>query len=126
MAQDQGTGVIITSSDAFTLPPKRTSLQHIAEFFKRKPLGAFGAIVALILILVAIFANVLATHDPYEIRVAPVFTSPTSETLLGTDHLGRDVYSRIVHGARISLYVGILSSFIGCAIGLVVLSLIHI
>lgn len=120
MAQDQGTGVIITSSDAFTLPPKRTSLQHIAEFFKRKPLGAFGAIVALILILVAIFANVLATHDPYEIRVAPVFTSPTSETLLGTDHLGRDVYSRIVHGARISLYVGILSSFIGCAIGLVV------
>jgi len=83
-------------------------------------LGAFGAVVALILVFVAIFANLLANHDPYTIRVAEVFTGPTSSTWLGTDHLGRDVYSRIIYGARISLYVGIMSSFIGCTIGLVI------
>ncbi|PKB63601.1 MAG: hypothetical protein BZY80_06550 [SAR202 cluster bacterium Io17-Chloro-G2] len=95
-------------------------MNHVVEFFKRKPLGAVGAVVAVILVFVAIFANMLANHDPYTIRVAEIFSGPTSDTWLGTDHLGRDVYSRIVYGARISLYVGIMSSFIGCTIGLVI------
>jgi len=120
MAQDQTSRAAIPGQAIFVLPPKRTSFQHIAEFFRRKPLGAFGAVVALILVFVAIFANLLANHDPYTIRVAEVFTGPTSSTWLGTDHLGRDVYSRIIYGARISLYVGIMSSFIGCTIGLVI------
>ena len=120
MAQDQTSRAAIPGQAIFVLPPKRTSFQHISEFFRRKPLGAFGAVVALILVFVAIFANLLANHDPYTIRVAEVFTGPTSSTWLGTDHLGRDVYSRIIYGARISLYVGIMSSFIGCTIGLVI------
>lgn len=120
MAQDQTSRAAVPGQAIFVLPPKRTSFQHIAEFFRRKPLGAFGAVVALILVFVAIFANLLANHDPYTIRVAEVFTGPTTNTWLGTDHLGRDVYSRIIYGARISLYVGIMSSFIGCTIGLVI------
>ena len=121
MAQDRGaSAVAVPERPVFILPPKRTTIQHLVEFFRRKPLGAFGAVVAVILVFVAIFADLLATHDPYGIRVAEVFTGPTSQNWLGTDHLGRDVFSRIIFGARISLYVGIVSSFVGCTIGLVI------
>ena len=120
MAEDRIGAVARPGQAIFVLPPKRTAAQHLGEFFRRKPLGAVGAVVAVILVLVATFANLLANFDPYAIRVAEVFTGPNSEVWLGSDHLGRDVYSRIVHGARISLYVGIMSSFIGCTIGLLI------
>ena len=134
MSQDRGIGAIARpdSLQAIDQPegglrPKRTAVQNLANFFRTKPLGAFGAVVAVILVLVAIFANVLDTHDPYQIRPedasgnkVDVFASPDPQFWLGTDHLGRDVYSRLVHGARISLYVGLLSSFIGCTIGMLV------
>jgi len=83
-------------------------------------LGGFGAGIAIILIIVAIFASVIATDDPRETNAKHVFAAPGSELLLGGDQLGRDVFSRLVYGARISLYVGILSSFIGCTIGMLV------
>lgn len=120
MAQERTSRVAIPEQAVFVLPPKRTAMNHLVEFFRRKPLGAFGAVVALVLVFVAIFANFLANHDPYAIRVAEVFTGPAGNTWLGTDHLGRDVYSRIIYGARISLYVGITSSFVGCTIGLLI------
>jgi len=123
MAQDRISPAAIPGQAVFVLPPKRTYVQHVSEFFRRKPLGAFGAVVALILVFVAIFANLLENYDPYAIRVAEVFTGPTSETWLGTDHLGRDVFARTVFGTRISLTVGlavaIFSTATGMAIGLV-------
>ena len=74
------------------------------EFLPHQAPGAFGAVVATILVLVAVFANVLDTHDPYQIRPedasgnkVDVFASPDPQFWLGTDHLGRDVYSRLVH-----------------------------
>ena len=120
MSQDRGIGALALPipSDG-GLRPKRTAIQNVGNFFRSKPLGAFGAVVAVILALVGTFANVIDTHDPYQIRPADdagnkvaVYAPPDSQFWLGTDHLGRDVYSRLVHGARISLYVGILSSFI--------------
>ena len=128
MSQDRGVGAIaLPGQPEGGLRPKRTAAQNLANFFRTKPLGAFGAVVAAILVLVAVFANVLDTHDPYQIRPedasgnkVDVFASPDPQFWLGTDHLGRDVYSRLVHGARISLYVGLLSSFIGCTIGMIV------
>ncbi len=128
MSQDRGIGAIaLPGQPEGGLKPKRTAVQNLANFFRTKPLGAFGAVVAAILVLVAVFANVLDTHDPYQIRPeaasgnkVDVFASPDPQFWLGTDHLGRDVYSRLVHGARISLYVGLLSSFIGCTIGMIV------
>ena len=128
MNQDRGIGVIaLPGQPEGGLRPKRTVVQNLGNFFRTKPLGAFGAVVAAILVLVAVFANVLDTHDPYQIRPedasgnkVDVFASPDPQFWLGTDHLGRDVYSRLVHGARISLYVGLLSSFIGCTIGMIV------
>ena len=103
-----------------SLRPKRAVLDHVRSFIIRKPLGAGGALVAVVLVLVAIFAPVISNHDPYEVNPKIRFNAPSTETYFGGDHLGRDVFSRVVYGARISLYVGILSSFIGSTIGMLV------
>ena len=94
--------------------------QHITWFARKKPLGAFGAVVAILLIIVAIFAPLIATHDPNATHSALVFAPPGSEYWLGGDQIGRDVFSRLVYGARISLYAGLLSAFIGASIGMMV------
>ena len=119
-SRGSGEGAILTPT-ADTLRQRRTMRQHVANFFKTKPLGAFGAVVAVILVLVAIFADQLETIDPYKINADYKFASPgTAERWLGGDIVGRDVYSRLIHGSRISLYVGIVSSVIGCAVGLLI------
>ena len=89
-------------------------------FVKTKPLGAFGAAVAIILIVVAIFAPLIATDDPHKTNYKDLFASPNSESWFGTDDVGRDVFSRIIYGTRISLYVGLVSAFVGCTIGMLV------
>ena len=68
MSQDRGIGALPypAPSDG-GLRPKRTTFQNLANFFRTKPLGAFGAVVAVILVLVATFANAIDTHDPYQI-----------------------------------------------------------
>ena len=104
----------------FVLPPKRTFRNHLVFFITKKPLGAFGAAVAILLVVTAVFAPAIANHDPYETVVANIYAAPLTENFFGADRLGRDVYSRLIYGARISLYVGILSSFIGCTIGMAV------
>src|SRR5271167_2653145 len=86
---------------------------------------AIGAVMVLSLLIIALFAPVLAPHDP-TMAVAPTFGDPGSPSRafpLGTDQLGRDVLSRIIYGARISLSVGVaamvVTMTIGVAIGLV-------
>ena len=101
------------------LRPKRTAGQNLGNFFRRKPLGAFGAVVAGLLVIFAIFAPIIAPGDPKLTRSDFVRMSPSSEAWFGGDSLGRDVYTRVVYGARISLYVGILSSFFGVSLGLI-------
>src|SRR3984893_7210149 len=92
--------------------------QHLGRFARRKPLGAFGAVIALVLIVVAVFAPFIATHDPAETNAALVYAPPGSQLLLGGDQLGRDVFSRLVYGARVSLYAGLLSAFIRASIAM--------
>ncbi len=91
--------------------------QHLSPFVTRKPLGAIGAVVLLVFAGVAVLAPVLATHDPdlnnYRARVKP----PSAEHWFGTDNFGRDIYSRVIYGARISMYVGILATLLGTLIG---------
>ena len=120
MSQEPGGEAALPARAIAGLRPRRTALQHVGSFFRRKPLGAFGAVVAVILILVAIFAPFIANHDPMAVEVKYKFNSPNSETYFGGDHLGRDIFSRVVYGARISLYVGILSSLVGSTIGMLV------
>ena len=101
-------------SDAIGIPsaeiaPKRRS--RLADFFirlvKEKPLGTACGIIILILILVSIFANALAPYQYWQMHLADRLQGPSSQYLLGTDHIGRDFLSRLIYGARISLLVGL-------------------
>lgn len=86
-------------------------------FVRRKPLGALGGFLIILMIVVAILAPVLATHDPYKINSAVILIGPNNEYLLGTDEYGRDLLSRIIWGSRISLYVGLLAVGLGTTTG---------
>jgi peptide/nickel transport system permease protein len=89
----------------------------LSGFVRRKPLGAIGAVILLAFIVMAVLAPQLATHDPdlnaYRERVKP----PSLEHWFGTDNFGRDIYSRAIYGARISMSVGILATLLGTSIG---------
>ncbi len=90
----------------------------LARAARSYPLGAFGGLVLLLLVLVAIFAPYVATQDPLAQDVDRRLEAPNSHYWLGSDFLGRDAYSRIVFGARVSLYVGLLSVLLGTSTGL--------
>ena len=89
----------------------------VLRFCRKKPLGAAGAVLMLVMAVCAVFAELLATHDPIATHAARTLAAPGVEHWLGSDHLGRDIYSRIVHGARVSLLVGALSTLLGSVLG---------
>jgi len=88
-------------------------------------LGVFGMVLMVVLVIMALFAPWVATHDPLSQDILERLSPPafmeggSSEHWLGTDQLGRDVYSRIVHGARISLTVGVSAVFVSMIIGVI-------
>jgi peptide/nickel transport system permease protein len=82
-------------------------------FGRRSPLGAVGAFVMLVVIVAGLGAPIVATHDPTRTDAAQTFQPPGPRHWLGTDHLGRDIYSRLVHGARVSLAVGVACALLG-------------
>jgi peptide/nickel transport system permease protein len=86
-------------------------------FFREKPLGALAALVLLLMVLAAAFAETLATYDPIRTDAEHTLAPPDRAHWFGTDNLGRDIYSRIIYGARVSLAVGIASSFLGAVFG---------
>jgi len=89
---------------------------------RRYPLGAVGAVIVLVFILTAVFANYIAPLDPTSTNAKASLARPGSTYFLGADFMGRDMFSRIVHGARISLAVGagatLLGGVLGVSIGL--------
>jgi peptide/nickel transport system permease protein len=102
--------------DAAPAPAARW--RALAVFARRKPLGAVGGLIVLALVLTALLAPLISPHDPREIireagNRVPVYVPPGAAYPMGTDHVGRDMLSRIIHGARISLYVGLGSVLIG-------------
>jgi peptide/nickel transport system permease protein len=96
---------------------RHSRLHGIKVFVVSQPLGTIGLLVFLGLIFVAAFAPIIATHDPIENDVKNQFTHPNSTYYFGTDQLGRDMFSRIVYGARTSLYVGVFSVALGTTTG---------
>jgi ABC-type dipeptide/oligopeptide/nickel transport system permease subunit len=92
-----------------------------AEVWKRlskDTRARIGLIVVALLLLVAILAPVLARHDPVRVDLLRQFMPPSTEHWMGTDVQGRDVWARLVYGARISLAVGLISQSIALALGL--------
>ncbi len=102
------------------LRPKRAWTWHVWSFCRKKPLGAIGGISLLILVVTAIFAPLIATFDPLVQDIPNRLHSPSSQFLFGTDPFGRDMFSRIVFGARVSLYVGLISVVVGASVGTLV------
>jgi peptide/nickel transport system permease protein len=94
-----------------------TAAQRFALLLRRKPLGAVGAVLLCLFVGVAVLAPVLATHDPnlndHRARIQP----PSVRHWFGTDNFGRDIYSRVVYGTRISIGVGVLATLLGTSIG---------
>jgi peptide/nickel transport system permease protein len=85
--------------------------------FRRNPLGALGLGLILAILLVAIFAPQLATHDPSQLNRDARLLPPSAEHWFGTDASGRDVYSRVVYGSRISLRVAFVVLVIATTVG---------
>jgi len=88
----------------------------LVEFFirlvKEKPLGTVGAVVTLLLLFTGIFADFLAPYGYNELHTADFLAPPSARFWLGTDHLGRDMLSRVIFGARISVIVGLAATTI--------------
>jgi len=112
MATIPSIGVAIPES----VPQARGRLTALRLFVRKNPLGAAGGLLVLLLLVAAAFADTFATHNPVRTS-SRVLVAPGAEFWLGSDNLGRDLWSRVVHGSRISLVVGLASTLLGAVAG---------
>ena len=92
----------------------------LVRMVRTKPLGTACGVVVLALIVVAVFADLLAPYPYDEIRLMEILEPPSARHLLGTDNVGRDFLSRIIHGARVSLLVGLAATTISVVVAVLV------
>ena len=107
-------------------PPLTT---RMVRFVRKQPLGTFGLLIVLMFVIAALFAPQIAPFDPEENNFEVMFAPPGLTHLLGADEFGRDIFSRIVYGARTAMLIGFVCAFAAAFAGLIVgvtLSLIHI
>jgi peptide/nickel transport system permease protein len=102
-----------------TLPLKRTAWGSAMNFVRRQPLGTAGLVIVIVMFLAGALAGVISPFDPEENDFAAMMQAPSWSHLLGTDQMGRDIFSRLVHGARTALLVGFTAAIAGGLIGLV-------
>jgi len=97
-------------------------LKFILILIKNKPLGALGLIITILLLFAGLFADYLAPYGINEIHLSDRLLAPSARFWLGTDNLGRDILSRVIYGARVSLIVGfsvsIIATFISISLGM--------
>ena len=98
------------------LLPARKRNRSLAKFMKNRA-AVVGGIIVLVFALAAIFAPLLAHQDPFQTSFLTIRQPPSGEFWFGTDELGRDIYSRMLYGARASLMAGVVSVGIAVAIG---------
>jgi peptide/nickel transport system permease protein len=106
-------------ADLEDLTPKVPLLQATLQLIKRQPLGAAGLLVVILMIIMAIFANVLTAYDPEANSLEHMLVEPSWVFPMGTDQFGRDVLTRIIYGARTALWVGFVAATVGASVGLV-------
>lgn len=91
----------------------------VLQFVRKEPLGFAGFLIILLYFVFALGARWIAPYDPEAVDFTAMLSAPNAEHLFGTDQYGRDVFSRLVYGARTALGVGILAAFAGCTVGAV-------
>ncbi|WP_040979609.1 nickel transporter permease [Oceanobacillus jeddahense] len=99
--------------------PARSLFKLAANRFKKNKRAIIGLWIVVFFIILAIFAPLIAPYDPIEQNMAIMLESPSLEHLLGTDEFGRDILSRILYGAQISLAIGVVGVFIAVIIGVI-------
>jgi peptide/nickel transport system permease protein len=114
---DEATG---TPSEAVEKKKRPLLIELLTRLVKEKPLGTVGGVIVLVLFLTGIFANFIAPYGYEESHLFNTLEAPSAQYWLGTDNLGRDLLSRIIYGARISMLVGLA----GAGLSILVSSLI--
>ena len=99
---------------------KREQLKVRIRAFKKNKLSVVGLVIVTFMLLVALFAPLIAPYDPYKMDVVHMLKAPSAQHIFGTDDMGRDVFSRVVYGARISLFVGFVVSAISGTVGMLI------
>lgn len=102
-----------------TLERKRSVWRIALDFARRQPLGTFGLVIVVVMFMAGTLAPWIAPFDPEENDFSAMMEAPSLVHWLGTDQLGRDIFSRLVFGARTALIVGFSAAFMGGIIGLV-------
>lgn len=109
-----------TTAAAISKPEQQSRLHGfvtgLRRFVRTNPTGAAGALIVSVLILTAVFAQNIAPYSPTR-QGAPRLLPPSPKYLMGTDSLGRDIFSRVVYGTRVSLYVGLVAVTIALVVG---------
>lgn len=103
-----------TATIAYAVPKRR---HPVLQFMLQQPLGAAGLVVIIVMTIGSVFAQYVAPYDPLQLDYGAMLAAPSWEHWLGTDAFGRDVFSRIIYGARTALLVGFLASFTGSTLG---------
>ncbi len=113
--QPEGTAIL---GAGYELAPRAASrLVRLGRLARSKPLGAISVVVIVVMLFAGIFADIVAPFDPLEAHVRDRLQGPSFTYFMGTDPLGRDVFSRVIHGARTSLLVAIPAVAIGVGLG---------
>src|SRR5258708_26040470 len=110
----------VIEQPAETAPASPGWLRNLGYFARRYPLGAAGAVIVTMFVLMAIFAPLITQFDPTSTDSKFSLAHPGGTHPFGTDFMGRDMWSRIVYGARISLAVGAGSTGLGCLFGVTI------
>ena len=97
-----------------------TRLSAFLHLCRRYPLGAVGTAIVFVFVLAAVFADVVSPHDHLQTSAPLSLLAPNAEHPMGADMMGRDMLSRIIHGARISLAVGVFSVLLGGGLGVAI------
>ena len=95
-------------------------IDFLSRLVREKPLGTFGGIIVLLLLFSGIFADVLAPYPMKEPHMYDRLTGPSWKYLLGTDQLGRDMLSRIIYGARVSVIIGLSATSVNMVVALLI------
>jgi peptide/nickel transport system permease protein len=99
-------------------PPRMTEWRRFRRVFIQRPFVVFGLVILLILVIMAVFAPVLAPYNPYKQNLSDALAQPSSQHLLGTDTLGRDTLSRLIFGSRTALIIGFVTVSVASLIGI--------
>ncbi|EWG09980.1 ABC transporter permease [Cytobacillus oceanisediminis] len=107
-----------TENQTGTLPKKGFDFKDFFQLITQSKSVLIGGAFVLVVVICAIFAPVISTHDPYEMNMSERLLTPMEDGhILGTDQYGRDLFSRIIYGARVSLEVGLVSVVLAMVIG---------